>query len=87
LLVSARRYRASPPESSICAATALAASSLISAAITFAPSRPKSTAIALPIPDPAPVISAVLPSNLIRPSFVNDIIADGVSTAYPHHHP
>src|SRR5439155_1473690 len=64
LLVSARSERASSPESSICAATLLAASSLMSAAMTFAPSLPKSTLIAFPMPDPAPVTSAFLPANL-----------------------
>src|SRR5439155_24686982 len=46
------------------AATLLAASSLMSAAMTFAPSLPKSTLIAFPMPDPAPVTSAFLTANL-----------------------
>ena len=63
-VVSVRSGFASPPESSIWAATAFAVSSLMSDAMTLAPSRPYRVAIALPMPEPAPVTSAVLPASL-----------------------
>src|ERR1700722_5814432 len=51
---------ATPPAFSISAAVLLADSDRTSATITFAPSRANRSALARPIPEPAPVISATL---------------------------
>jgi hypothetical protein len=56
-----------PPAALISAATASAACWLISAMATAAPCFAYSSAIALPIPLAAPVISATLPSRLVIP--------------------
>src|SRR5271154_4312098 len=53
-----------PPAFVISAATDLASSSAQSAITTLAPSLPNSNEVARPIPDPPPVISAILLSSL-----------------------
>src|SRR5271169_1761262 len=53
-----------PPARVISPATSLERSSLTSTTATLAPSLANSTAEALPIPEPAPVTSATLPSSL-----------------------
>src|SRR5579885_401215 len=60
---SARIAIALPPPRSISEAVSSAAFSSISTAAIFAPSRANSIAVALPMPDPAPVIRAIFPSS------------------------
>src|SRR6185312_10546250 len=54
---------ACPPAASTAWAVSSPAAALISATQTLAPSRAKSSAAARPIPVPAPVMKATLPSN------------------------
>src|SRR5713226_4575235 len=54
-VTSALWARASPPSLLIMAAVSFAASRLISAQKTFAPSRANATAVALPLPQPGPM--------------------------------
>ena len=61
---SARTNAASPPAARIAAATAVPVSSLMSETTTRAPSSAIFVAVALPIPWPAPVTIATLPSSL-----------------------
>src|ERR1700733_13355284 len=65
-----------PPEAAISPAVSLAASALRSTTATAAPSRANRTAAARPMPDPAPVTTAVLPASLpviaSRPFFRNE---------------
>src|SRR5580693_8150521 len=67
---------AEPPEAAISPAVSLAASALRSTTATAAPSRANRTAAARPMPDPAPVTTAVLPASLpviaSRPFFRNE---------------
>src|SRR6266545_60886 len=53
-----------PPEAAICSAASLAASALRSTTATAAPSRANRAAAARPMPEPAPVTTAVLPASL-----------------------
>src|ERR1700733_3595034 len=53
-----------PPSAAICLATPSAASALISATTTAAPSRASASAYAWPMPPPDPVTMATLSSNL-----------------------
>ena len=64
-VTSARTASARPPAFSICSTTPLALVSFRSATTTRAPSRAIASAVAAPIPEPAPVITATLPSSLI----------------------
>ena len=57
--------RATPPVARIFWAVEFAASELMSAQITFAPSSARRIALASPIPEPAPVTIATLFSTLI----------------------
>src|SRR6266571_8639770 len=61
---------ASPLVSAICRAVASAPSTLMSAHITRAPSRAKLSAVALPIPDAAPVTTATLSFSRIDFSYL-----------------
>src|SRR2546423_1342813 len=53
-----------PPSCSICSAVAWAVCSLRSTVTTSAPSWAKAMAVALPMPEPAPVTNATFPENL-----------------------
>src|SRR3954470_16656942 len=64
LVTSQAMARAVPPSCSICSAVACAACWFKSTATTSAPSWAKATAVALPMPEPAPVTNATLPENL-----------------------
>src|SRR5439155_1297086 len=68
---SARKKRAAPPSLAIAEATRRPFSSFTSATTTRAPSRAKRVAIASPNPDPAPVTTAILPSNLMAALYRN----------------
>jgi hypothetical protein len=63
--VSVRKKLALPPVASISPTTAFPVSSFSSATSTLAPSAANSRAMARPIPEPAPVISAAFPSSFI----------------------
>src|SRR5215470_7836131 len=64
-VTSARSASARPPVFSICSAVDFAPASFMSTIATRAPSRAIASAEAAPIPEPAPVITATLPSSLI----------------------
>ena len=54
---------AEPPAALIVSVTSLAAASSMSETMTCAPSLANRSALALPMPDPAAVMRATLPSN------------------------
>src|SRR5206468_4310836 len=64
-VTSARMARARPPAFSICSTVDFAPASFRSTTATRAPSRAMASAEAAPMPEPAPVITATLPSSLI----------------------
>src|SRR6185436_16353684 len=64
-VTSARTASARPPAFSICSTVDLALASFKSTTATRAPSRAMASAEAAPMPEPAPVITATLPSSLI----------------------
>src|SRR5215831_13223662 len=64
-VTSARTASARPPAFSICSTIDFAPASFRSTTATRAPSRAMASAEAAPIPEPAPVITATLPSSLI----------------------
>src|SRR5262245_1612721 len=64
-VTSARTASARPPAFSICSIVDFAPASFRSTTATRAPSRAMASAEAAPIPEPAPVITATLPSSLI----------------------
>src|SRR5262245_39218246 len=64
-VTSARTASARPPAFSICSAVDFVPASFRSTTATRAPSRAMASAEAAPIPEPAPVITATLPSSLI----------------------
>src|SRR5881296_1206897 len=64
-LTSAVRARAWPPAFSICCVVPRAASASRSTTVTRAPSRAKRSAVAWPMPDPAPVTRATLAASFM----------------------
>src|ERR1035441_2628421 len=79
-----------PPSAAICLATPSAASALMSATTTAAPSRANASAYAWPMPPPEPVTMATLFSNLTlflsgRPATYYTLNAkSGVITGHSH---
>src|SRR6476620_10762286 len=65
LAISARTNAASPPSFSICLTTSVPSFSRRPETTTFAPARANAIAVALPMPDVAPVTRATLPANVL----------------------
>ena len=64
-VTSAFRKVDSPPKSLIISTVSAPPASSMSETMVFAPSSPNASAVALPIPDDAPVTRAVLPLKLL----------------------
>src|SRR5438094_10590877 len=73
---SVSRERARPPPASICLTVSAAPARLISATTTRAPSLANSLALARPIPDPAPVMTATRSLSFILPPEISPHSAD-----------
>src|SRR6185369_7282564 len=77
---------ARPPAAVISSTTLCAASSRMSLIATIAPSRANSSAIARPIPEPAPVTRATLPSSVMPLSSIRLHVEQVVDEPSAHCH-